>query len=83
MWGVATLIRRAVLIGLLLIAITFLIVVLRVATIALFPPPSVGLAAVSVGISEALVEAIVLLVAGVVVWRVWRIIRPTSHAQSS
>jgi len=79
---VAKLIKRLAVIGSLLIAIAFVIVILRLTSVVLFPPP-VGLAAVSVGISEALVEAIVLLVAGVVVWRVWRIIRPTSHAQSS
>jgi len=80
---VAKLIKRLAVIGSLLIAIAFVIVILRLTSVVLFPPRPVGLAAVSVGISEALVEAIVLLVAGVVVWRVWRIIRPTSHAQSS
>ena len=75
--------KRLAVIGSLLIAIAFVIVILWLISIVLFPRPPVGLAAVSVGISEALVEAIVLLVAGVVAWRVWRILRPTSRVKPS
>jgi hypothetical protein len=49
----------------------FLLIVSPPLLISSLAPESAGLAAVSVGISEAIVEALVVLVVVVIAWRVW------------
>jgi hypothetical protein len=75
---VVRLLKRVGLIAFLLIVVLLFLVILRVTRVLLFPPP--GLAAVSIGISEALVEALVLVASAVAVWRVWRLMRRRSRA---
>lgn len=72
------LLKRVGLIAFVLIVVLLFLVILRVTRVLLFPPP--GLAAVSIGISEALVEALVLVASVVAVWRVWRLMRRRSRA---
>ena len=70
-------------------AITFISVFLAVLVAVLAPiirvlyfsDGSGGLAAVSVGVSELLVQSFVLLVAAFLCWRVWRVMRRRAAAR--
>jgi hypothetical protein len=70
-------------------AITFISVFLAVLVAVLAPVIRVlyfsdgsgGLAAVSVGVSELLVQSFVLLVAAFLCWRVWRVLRRRAAAR--